>query len=56
MDRLKRSFRDSFKKKKGSSSGGSVDKPHQWQQDESAVRSANCNYPVKVGCFTVKVS
>ncbi|KAF2349270.1 PTB/PI domain, partial [Trinorchestia longiramus] len=52
MDRLRRSFRDSFRKKKENASETS--KPHQWQHDEAAVRAATCAFPVKyLGCVEV---
>lgn len=47
MDRLRRSFRDSFRRRKESHVPESS-KPHQWQADESAVRSATCAFHVKV--------
>lgn len=46
MERLRRSFRDSFRKKK--EGGLEASKPHQWQHDEAAVRAATCAFPVKV--------
>ncbi|XP_059617106.1 protein numb isoform X2 [Phlebotomus argentipes] len=52
MDRLRRSFRDSFRRRKERVPESS--KPHQWQADESAVRSATCSFPVKyLGCVEV---
>lgn len=48
MDRLRRSFRDSFRKRKEHVPESS--KPHQWQADEAAVRAGTCNFHVKV-CF-----
>lgn len=52
MDRLRRSFRDSFRRRKDRLPESS--KPHQWQSDESAVRSATCSFPVKyMGCVEV---
>ena len=47
MDRLRRSFRDSFRRRKDPHVPESS-KPHQWQADESAVRSATCQFHVKV--------
>ncbi|KAK0157732.1 hypothetical protein PV328_011433 [Microctonus aethiopoides] len=53
MDRLRRSFRDSFRRRKDSHIPESS-KPHQWQADESAVRSATCTFHVKyLGCVEV---
>jgi len=46
MDKLRRSLRDSFRKKKDGSSESC--KPHQWQADEEAVRAGNCPFSVKV--------
>lgn len=52
MDRLRRSFRDSFRRRKDRLPESS--KPHQWQSDEQAVRSATCSFPVKyLGCVEV---
>ncbi|CAO1362934.1 unnamed protein product [Diamesa tonsa] len=52
MDRLRKSFRDSFRRRKDRLPEAS--KPHQWQADESAVRSATCVFPVKyLGCVEV---
>ncbi|RWS07055.1 protein numb-like protein [Dinothrombium tinctorium] len=52
MDRLRKSFRDSFRKKKDHIPESS--KPHQWQADEQAVRAGNCVFPVKyLGCVEV---
>lgn len=52
MDRLRRSFRDSFRRRKDRLPESS--KPHQWQSDEQAVRSATCSFPVKyMGCVEV---
>ncbi|XP_037959464.1 protein numb-like [Teleopsis dalmanni] len=52
MDRLRRSFRDSFRRRKDRVPESS--KPHQWQADEEAVRSATCSFPVKyLGCVEV---
>ncbi|XP_046470798.1 protein numb isoform X1 [Neodiprion pinetum] len=53
MDRLRRSFRDSFRRRKDPHVPESS-KPHQWQADESAVRSATCVFHVKyLGCVEV---
>ncbi|KAI4472467.1 hypothetical protein M0802_016790 [Mischocyttarus mexicanus] len=53
MDRLRRSFRDSFRRRKDPHVPESS-KPHQWQADESAVRSATCVFQVKyLGCVEV---
>jgi len=46
MDRLRRSFRESFRRRKDHVPESS--KPHQWQSDEAAVRSGTCNFYVKV--------
>ncbi|TDG45826.1 hypothetical protein AWZ03_007781 [Drosophila navojoa] len=52
MDRLRRSFRDSFRRRKDRVPESS--KPHQWQADEEAVRSATCSFSVKyLGCVEV---
>ncbi|KAK9890602.1 hypothetical protein WA026_011967 [Henosepilachna vigintioctopunctata] len=52
MDRLRRSFRDSFRRRKERVPEAS--KPHQWQADESAVRQGTCTFPVKyLGCLEV---
>lgn len=52
MDRLRRSFRDSFRRRKDRVPESS--KPHQWQSDAEAVRSATCSFPVKyLGCVEV---
>lgn len=45
MDRLRRSLRESFRRKRD---GPESSKPHQWQADEEAVRTGNCNFHVKV--------
>ncbi|CAK9797675.1 Protein numb [Anthophora plagiata] len=53
MDRLRRSFRDSFRRRKDSHVPESS-KPHQWQADQTAVRSATCAFHVKyLGCVEV---
>lgn len=46
MERLRRSFRESFRRRKDPHVPESS-KPHQWQADESAVRSATCQFHVK---------
>lgn len=52
MDRLRKSFRESFRRRKDRVPEAS--KPHQWQADESAVRSATCVFSVKyLGCVEV---
>ncbi|GFR22416.1 protein numb [Trichonephila clavata] len=52
MDRLRRSLRDSFRRKKDHIPECS--KPHQWQADEAAVRAGTCSFPVKyLGCVEV---
>lgn len=52
MDRLRRSFRESFRRRKDRVPESS--KPHQWQADDQAVRSATCSFPVKyMGCVEV---
>lgn len=53
MDRLRRSFRDSFRRRKDPHVPESS-KPHQWQADESAVRSATCAFNVKVSIKLMK--
>lgn len=47
MERLKRSFRNSFRRKKSSAHQTESSKPHQWGDDEIAVRNGNCSFPVK---------
>lgn len=52
MDRLRRSFRDSFRRRKDRVPESS--KPHQWQEDETAVRQGACAFAVKyLGCVEV---
>ncbi|XP_068085373.1 protein numb isoform X2 [Anabrus simplex] len=52
MDRLRRSFRDSFRKRKDHVPESS--KPHQWQADEAGVRAGTCSFHVKyLGCVEV---
>jgi numb-like protein len=46
MERLRRSFRESFRRRKDHVPESS--KPHQWQSDEAAVRAGTCNFYVKV--------
>ncbi|KAG0710585.1 Protein numb [Chionoecetes opilio] len=53
MDRLRRSFRESFRKKKDHHIT-EASKPHQWQTDEASVRAGTCSFPVKyLGCVEV---
>ncbi|KAK7078005.1 hypothetical protein SK128_023105, partial [Halocaridina rubra] len=48
MDRLRRSFRESFRKKKDHHHHVTeASKPHQWQTDEASVRAGTCSFPVK---------
>ena len=47
MDRLRRSFRDSFRRRKEPHTP-EASKPHIWYSDENAVRSATCAFQVKV--------
>lgn len=52
MNRLRKSFRDSFRRKKDRVPESS--KPHQWEDDEKAVRIGDCSFPVKyLGCLEV---
>ncbi|GFG37451.1 hypothetical protein Cfor_07174 [Coptotermes formosanus] len=52
MDRLRRSFRDSFRRRKEHVPESS--KPHQWQADEAGVRAGTCSFHVKyLGCVEV---
>lgn len=52
MDRLRRSFRDSFRRRKDHLPESS--KPHQWQSDEASVRAGTCYFYVKyLGCVEV---
>ncbi|XP_042232674.1 protein numb-like isoform X2 [Homarus americanus] len=54
MDRLRRSFRESFRKKKDHHHVTEASKPHQWQTDEASVRAGTCSFPVKyLGCVEV---
>lgn len=56
MDRLRRSFRNSFRRRKSEHVLESA-KPHQWQEDEIAVRAGNCTFAVKyLGCVEVHES
>ncbi|XP_014221157.1 protein numb isoform X4 [Trichogramma pretiosum] len=53
MDRLRRSFRDSFRRRKEPHTP-EASKPHLWQSDENAVRTATCAFQVKyLGCVEV---
>ncbi|XP_026682319.1 protein numb-like [Diaphorina citri] len=53
MDRLRRSFRDSFRRRKDQHMPESS-KPHQWQSDEASVRAGTCYFHVKyLGCVEV---
>lgn len=53
MDRIRKSFRNSFRKKKPDIITESQ-KPHQWQSDEQSVRSGTCVFHVKyLGCVEV---
>jgi hypothetical protein len=47
MNSLRRSLRDSFRRKKDHG-GPESSKPHQWQADEESVRAGNCTFHVKV--------
>nr|CAG4646427.1 EOG090X09VR [Macrothrix elegans] len=52
MERLRRSFRESFRRRKDHVPESS--KPHQWQSDEAAVRAGACSFYVKyLGCVEV---
>lgn len=52
MERLRRSFRESFRRRKGSPPESA--RPHQWHADEAAVRAGTCTFPVKyLGCVEV---
>lgn len=54
MDRLRKSFRNSFRTKKKPDIITESQKPHQWQSDEHSVRSGTCVFPVKyLGCVEV---
>lgn len=53
MERLRRSFRESFRRRKGGDPPESA-RPHQWHADEAAVRAGTCTFPVKyLGCVEV---
>ncbi|CAH0768802.1 unnamed protein product [Bemisia tabaci] len=53
MERIRRSFRDSFRRRKDSHMP-EASKPHQWQSDENAVRNGICAFHVKyLGCVEV---
>ena len=53
MNRLRRSFRESFRRKKKDHIPESS-KPHQWEEDEKAVRAGDCSFAVKyLGCVEV---
>ncbi|RXG73311.1 Protein numb [Armadillidium vulgare] len=53
MDKLRKSFRESFRKKKEVPIPESS-KPHLWQSDESSVRAGTCSFLVKyMGCVEV---
>ncbi|XP_033216650.1 protein numb isoform X2 [Belonocnema kinseyi] len=53
MDRLRRSFRDSFRRRRVPPVPESS-RPHQWQSDETAVKSSTCLFNVKyLGCVEV---
>lgn len=53
MNRLRRSFRDSFRRKRDKSSE-SNNGVHQWHTDEIAVRQGSCAFPIKyLGCVEV---
>ncbi|XP_073949621.1 protein numb-like isoform X3 [Choristoneura fumiferana] len=52
MERLRRSFRESFRRRKGSPPESA--RPHQWHADEASVRAGTCTFPVKyLGCVEV---
>ncbi|XP_050664868.1 protein numb isoform X2 [Leptidea sinapis] len=52
MERLRKSFRESFRRRKGSPPESA--RPHQWHADEAAVRAGTCTFPVKyLGCVEV---
>lgn len=46
MNRLRRSFRESFRLKKKDRLPESS-QPHQWIDDEKSVRNGDCSFPVK---------
>jgi len=52
MDRLRRSLRDSFRRRKDHRPESA--RPHQWQADEKSVREGTCSFHVKyLGCVQV---
>ena len=56
MNRLRRSFRESFRRKrdKVNSSSEHPNNVHQWHSDEIGVRQGNCTFPIKyLGCVEV---
>ncbi|CAG0886966.1 unnamed protein product [Cyprideis torosa] len=55
MDKLRRSFRDSFRKKKDTTHQVTeASRPHQWAQDELDVRAGNAVFLVRyLGCIEV---
>lgn len=53
MDKLRRSFRSSFRKKREESSLDD-NKPKSWPMDQAAVKTNTCSFPVKyLGCVEV---
>lgn len=46
MNKLRKSFRESFRRKKKDRTPESS-KPHQWEDDEKSVRAGDCSFPVK---------
>ena len=61
MDKLRRSFRSSFRRKEGSGGGGGREEPggggtRQWPQDEASVKANTCTFEVKyLGNVEVRV-
>lgn len=52
MNKLRRSFRESFRRRRDKVSQS--DNVHQWQSDEMGVRQGHCSFPVKyLGCVEV---
>lgn len=52
MNRLRKSFRDSFRRKRDKTS--EPNNVHQWHSDEIGVRLGNCTFPIKyLGCVEV---
>lgn len=52
IDRLRRSFRDSFRRRK--SQVPDTSNSIQWPIDEQSVRSSTCSFPIKyLGCIEV---